>query len=158
VLAVALTGCGRDENRGAAAPPRPDPAAEYRAALGQQCVEARFDREAIDPPATGTAKALARYLGATLRVARTSERRAGRLRPPPALAVRHREARRLTREAIRLVSGAAAQARRRGAAPDRILRRLEPPLNARIEAGNRIAESIGLPQCAQGTLDLAFGD
>jgi len=134
----------------------PDPAAAYRAALGRQCVTARFERSAVPPPAGPTARDLAAYLTANARVARRSARAAEALTPPPRLAADHLRARLLAREGTALVERAAARARRPGADPDRILDRLQPALNARIAEGNALAERIGLPQCRQAALDLAF--
>jgi len=153
-LAILCVGCGGAQDR--APEPRPDPAREYRAALGQQCVNARFDRGAVPPPAGSSARDLAAYLEGNLRVARASARAAEALKPPPALVADHLRARRLAREGIALVARAARRARG-GADPDGVLRRLEPALDVRIEEGNAIALRIGLPQCRQSPLDLTSG-
>ena len=150
----ALTGCGGSDP-GERSPPPADPAQAYREAVNRQCLDASLDRDVQPTPGGSGSADLAAYLAASLRDARRSQRALEAIAPPPAVAEQHREGRRLGREAIALIERAQRSARG-GEAPDRVLRRLEPPLNRRIEAGNRIAQEIGTPQCRQEPLDLAF--
>jgi len=151
--AVAVGGCG-----GSAAAPakqRLGPEQSYRDAVNTQCIDARLDRELVpDPVGSGSAD-LAAYLRATLKAAQRSQGRLEAIEPPPSLAVQHQRGRRLGREGIALVA-AAARSADRGVAPEKVLRGLQPALNKRIEAGNRIARALRTPQCRQEPLDLGF--
>lgn len=152
--ASTLAGCGGSGDA-PVPPPRPDPVQAYREVVGRQCLDARLDREIVPSPGGSDAQNLAAYLEATLAAARRSERRLKRIAPPPAVAEQHRRGRRLGREAIGLVDRA-ARAARSGEAPNEVLRRLQPALNRRIEAGNRIAAQLGTEPCLQEPLDLQF--
>jgi hypothetical protein len=156
VAAVSLLapGCGGSGATQRPAP-RPDPEQAYREAVGLRCIDARLDRETLPTPGGSGSADLAAYLEGSLKAARRSQRALEAITPPPALAARHRRGRRLGREGIALVA-AAARAARRGEAPDRVLKRLEPPLNRRIREGNRIAAALGTPQCRQEPLNLGF--
>jgi hypothetical protein len=151
--AIAAGGCG-----GSGAAPvqqRPDAEQAYRDAVNTQCIDARLDRELVpDPGGSGSAD-LAAYLRATLKAAQRSQRRLEAIEPPPSLAAKHQRGRRLGREGIALVA-AAARSADRGVAPEKVLRGLQPALNKRIKAGNRIARALRTPQCRQEPLDLGF--
>lgn len=153
-LLLALNACGGGDDEAAApAPPRVDSEQAYRDAISSRCLDARLDREIVPNPGGSGSEDLAAYLEGNLRAARRSARALEAIEPPPALAARHRRGRQIGREAIKLVESA-QRAAKRGAQPDAVLRDLEPALNRRITAGNRIAEQLGTPQCRQAPVDL----